>query len=162
MQSVLSQMALRWLNQGRTISRDLGNFDVNDARTIRNKKRNVENAMFEYLWKMLMQKIVMAAKTSWELTYCVPDKLPGLPPYDPVLVARRMRLRLKGKDFRSSRSMKRRTAQLSSSLGEKKRNPHPSPLPRLWIQPWKGFTKWQGKSPSTNKLVTQTSSLRAA
>jgi len=92
-------MALRWLNQGRTISRDLGNFDVNDARTIRNKKRNVENAMFEYLWKMLMQKIVMAAKTSWELTYCVPDKLPGLPPYDPVLVARRMRLRLKRKGF---------------------------------------------------------------
>jgi len=92
-------MALRWLNEKKTVSRDLTNFDVGDARKIRNKKRDVENAMFEYLWKMLMQKIALTAKTSWELTYCVPDKVPGLPPYDAVLVARRMRVRLRRKGF---------------------------------------------------------------
>jgi len=74
-------------------------FDVAEARRIRDKKRDTENAMFERIWTILENRIRIAAKNAWELTYYVPAYTPGLPRYDNVLVARRLRVRLRNRGF---------------------------------------------------------------
>jgi len=74
-------------------------FDVAEARRIRDKKRDTENAMFERIWTNLENRIRIAAKNSWELTYYVPAYTPGLPRYNNVLVARRLRVRLRNRGF---------------------------------------------------------------
>jgi len=79
--------------------RDIAHFDAEDARYIRNRLRNTENMLFEKLWRKLVSHIVIRARRSWEMEYYVPPFVPGLPRYNNVFIARRMRVRLRNRGF---------------------------------------------------------------
>lgn len=75
---------------------------VQQARDIRNRRRMAENHVFEKLWEGLDAEIRVKALTAWSMDYRVPIFKLGLPRYDPVKVARRMRIRLRNRGFQVS------------------------------------------------------------
>lgn len=83
----------------RASAAEIVKFDVDKARNIRDKLRDTENALFERLWANLVNRIRIQARRSWELRYCVPTYTAGLPRYDPIMVARRLRVRLRNRGF---------------------------------------------------------------
>ena len=75
---------------------------VDTARIIRNRRRDAENVVFERLWENLDAQIRIVAESRDEMNYRVPMYKFGLPRYDPVKVAKRMRVRLRNRGFKVS------------------------------------------------------------
>ena len=73
---------------------------VEAARMIRGRRRDAENVVFERLWENLDTQIRIAAESRDEMNYRVPMYKFGLPRYDPVKVAKRMRVRLRNRGFK--------------------------------------------------------------
>ena len=75
---------------------------VDTARIIRSRRRDAENVVFERLWGILDAHIRIVCESRDEMEYRVPMYKFGLPRYDPVKVAKRMRVRLRNRGFKVS------------------------------------------------------------
>ena len=69
------------------------------AREIRSRRRDAENVVFERLWVNMDAHIRIVAGTQDGTNYRVPDFKFGLPRYDPIKVATRMKVRLRNRGF---------------------------------------------------------------
>lgn len=73
--------------------------NVTTAREIRSRRRDAENVVFERLWINMDAQIRIVAGTQDGMNYRVPDFKFGLPRYDPIKVATRMKVRLRNRGF---------------------------------------------------------------
>ncbi len=73
--------------------------NVTTAREIRSRRRDAENVVFERLWITMDAQIRIVAGSQDGMYYRVPDFKLGLPRYDPIKVATRMKVRLRNRGF---------------------------------------------------------------
>lgn len=73
---------------------------VDTAREIRSRRRAAENVVFEKLWEKLDSQIRLVSAHADDMNYRVPMYVFGLPRYDQVKVATRMRVRLRNRGFK--------------------------------------------------------------
>ena len=86
---------------------------VDTARNIRGRRRDAENVVFERLWENLDTQIRIVAESQDEMVYRVPVFKFGLPRFDQVKVAKRMRVRLRNRGFKVSGDEDTPTIQVS-------------------------------------------------
>ena len=94
---------------------------VETARIIRSRRRDAENVVFERLWENLDAQIRIVAESRDEMNYRVPMYKFGLPRYDPVKVAKRMRVRLRNRGFKVSGDEETPTLRVSWKRPQKKK-----------------------------------------
>jgi len=98
---------------------------VETARIIRSRRRDAENVVFERLWENLDAQIRIAAGPKDDMVYRVPMYKFGLPRYDPVKVAKRMRVRLRNRGFKVSGDEDTPTMRISWKRPKKKKKEPP-------------------------------------
>lgn len=85
-----------------------------DALQRSTRNRDAQNVVFEKLWQRLDAEIRLSSDGGRkELAYRVPALVWGLPHYDPIKVAKRMRVRLRNRGFRVSGEEETPTIQIS-------------------------------------------------
>lgn len=99
-----------------------------EAQQILHKQRLTENVIFETLWRSLDSEIRLSAQSRrCELLYRVPEFRFGLPRYDPLKVAKRMRFRLRKRGFQVDGNEDTPSMRISWKPPERKpRNPEPA------------------------------------